>query len=60
MRWMTPVIGDFPQNYDIDAASLQRSFIVLEMFRPLIRPAIYGVSPLEYVVGLLLVGAQEC
>jgi hypothetical protein len=64
---MTFVIDGFRQNLSLDAASLQRSFIVLEMLGDLMSPAIYPVSFGEYgkfgddvVVTLLLVSTQQC
>jgi hypothetical protein len=66
MNWMMSVISDFPQIPHLDAASLQRSFIVLEMFNLLILMAIYGVCASAYgvpepvVATLLLIGTQQC
>jgi hypothetical protein len=58
---------DFGKKSRAGAASLQRSFIVLQMFGYRIAKGIYGVSAGAYglfangvVVSLLLVGAQQC
>jgi uncharacterized membrane protein YciS (DUF1049 family) len=64
---MTFVMLDFGKKSRAGEASLQRSFIVLQMFEYRMATGIYRLSARAYglfgngaVVSLLLVGTQQC
>jgi hypothetical protein len=45
VNWITPEIHDFYEKWELDAASLQRSFIVLPMFENMLIGNIRGIVP---------------